>query len=113
MTENNISEMTIIYDSNGKNNINIFGIVFVHNNKNIVKMIIDNKEYEIEEKYKAKINNNDKLKIKLKGINNVTNMSNMFFGCSSLSYLPDISKWNTNNDKNMRGMLDECLNSIL
>jgi len=28
--------------------------------------------------------------------NNVTNMSCMFNGCSSLSNLPDISKWNLN-----------------
>jgi len=29
--------------------------------------------------------------------NNVTNMSFMFYGCTSLSSLPDISKWITNN----------------
>ena len=29
--------------------------------------------------------------------NNVTNIKGMFYGCSSLSSLPDISKWNTNN----------------
>ena len=33
--------------------------------------------------------------------NNVTNMNNMFYGCSSLTSLPDISKWNTNNVTNM------------
>ena len=33
---------------------------------------------------------------------NVTNMENMFKGCSSLSSLPDISKWNTSNVKNIR-----------
>ena len=32
--------------------------------------------------------------------NKVYNMSNMFDGCSSLSSLPDISKWNTNNAEN-------------
>ena len=33
---------------------------------------------------------------------NVTNMSYMFYNCTSLSSLPDISKWNTRNvkDKN-------------
>ena len=29
--------------------------------------------------------------------NNVTNMSYIFYGCSSLKSLPDISKWKTNN----------------
>ena len=31
----------------------------------------------------------------------VTDMSYMFFGCSSLSCLPNISKWDTNNTTNM------------
>ena len=38
-----------------RNIIRIFGPRFVENNKNICKMIIDNKEYEITEKYKVKI----------------------------------------------------------
>ena len=71
--------MNIIYDINGQNNINIFGREFVENNKNICKMIIDDKEYEIRGQYNVNINNNDKLKIKLKGFNNITNMSFMFF----------------------------------
>ena len=29
--------------------------------------------------------------------NNVTDMNHMFYGCSSLFSLPDISIWNTNN----------------
>ena len=32
----------------------------------------------------------------------------MFYGCSSLSSLPDISKWNTNNVKDMRYMFYGC-----
>ena len=32
----------------------------------------------------------------------------MFDGCSSLSSLPDISKWNTININNMSYMLYEC-----
>jgi len=43
-----ISEINIIYDINKDDKtINIFGYEFVENNKNICKMIIDNKEYEI------------------------------------------------------------------
>ena len=47
-------------------------------------MIIDNKEYNIEKLYNVKNynnNNNNILKIKLKGINNITNMNCIFFGC--------------------------------
>ena len=39
-------------------------------------------------------------------------MIGMFAGCSSLSSLPDISKWNTNNAINMRYMFYGCLNII-
>ena len=71
-------------------------------------MIIDNKEYEITERCDVKSETKNKLKIKLEGINNVTNMSYMFSFCSSLSSLPDISKWNTNNVNNMSHMFYGC-----
>ena len=35
MFEKGISEINIIYDINGKNNIQLFGDDFVNNNKNI------------------------------------------------------------------------------
>ena len=71
-------------------------------------MIIGNKEYEISEKYFIKSYNKNKLEIKLKGIDNVTNMNHMFDGCSSLSSLPDISKWNTINVINMSNIFSGC-----
>ena len=71
-------------------------------------MIIDNNEYEIIEKYNIKNYKNNKLEIKLKGINHVTNMSDLFNGCSTLSSLPDISKWETSNITNMSGMFTTC-----
>ena len=40
-------------------------------------------------------------------------MSCMFYGCSSLSSLPDISKWNTNNVTYMFFMFSECHNLII
>ncbi len=39
---------------------------------------------------------------------NVTNMAYMFSECESLTSLPDISKWNTSNVTNMGGMFSEC-----
>ena len=39
---------------------------------------------------------------------NVHNMSCIFFGCSSLISLPDISKWNMKNITNMSGMFNGC-----
>ena len=44
--------------------------------------------------------------------NNVTNMENMFAEYSSLSSLPDISKWNTNNVTNMNNMFFGLSNII-
>ena len=108
MSKKDLSEINIIYDINGEKEIKIFGVIFVQNNKNICKMIIDDKDYELTNIYKIQRNNNNKLKIKLKGINNITNLSCMFYGCTSLSSLPDISKWNTNKVTNMSYMFAEC-----
>ena len=36
----------------------------------------------------------------------------MFDGCSSLSNLPDISKWNTNNVTDMNSMFYGCSTSL-
>ena len=108
MSEKVISEINIIYDINSQNNITIFGYDFVKNNKNICKMIIDNKGYDIQEEYKVKNNKNKKLKIKLKGIDKIINMSSIFSRCSSLSSLPDFSKWNTNKVTDMSYMFLGC-----
>ena len=35
-------------------------------------------------------------------------MSYMFYNCESLLFLPDISKWNTNNVKDMSSMFSYC-----
>ena len=116
MINGDISEINIIYDikkinkyiEEDKDNINIFGSAFVENNKNICKLIINNLEYDISEKFNVKNYKNNLLEIKLKGINKVTDMRYMFDKCSSLSSLPDISKWNTNNAKNMSDMFYKC-----
>ena len=101
-----LKEINIIYNINNKEYIRLFGDQFVENNKNICKMIIDNKEYKIAAQYKVKNYENNILKIKLKGINNITNMSYMFSYCSSLLSLSDISNWNTNNVIYMNNMFD-------
>ena len=43
---------------------------------------------------------------------NVTYMSGMLFKCSSLSSLPDISKWNINNVIDMSYIFGNCSNII-
>jgi len=113
MSKEDITEISIIYNANKHDerddkNIKIFGSKFVRNNKNICKMIIDDKEYEIKEKYNIEKYNNDKLKIKLKGIDNIINMMGIFHGCLSLLSLPDISKWNTNKINDMSEIFYGC-----
>ena len=95
MSEKDISEINIIYDINKENkeNIKIFGEEFVKNNINNCKMIVNNKEYKISERFNLQNYNQDKFIIKLKGFNNITNTSYMFNDCSSLISLSDISNW--------------------
>ena len=94
-----------IYD----NEVRIFGFPFILNNKNIIKLEIEGKEYELLEYYKINNRYNKKiLEVKIKGIENVTNMSYMFYKCSSLSNLPDFSKWNASSLTNMEFMFYGC-----
>ena len=83
MLKNNISEINIIYDIY-KEEIIIFGSKFVENNKNKCKMIIDEEELELSDTLCIENNKKKRLKIRLKGINKVTDMSCIFNGCSSL-----------------------------
>ena len=55
MVNKDTSTINILYDiKENEEEINIFGYEFVKNNKNKCKMIIDNKEYEITDKYNIK-----------------------------------------------------------
>ena len=72
--------------------------------------LIDNIDYNDyynncnERKIKIRIIENKTHSIFSGNNNAFTNMSHMFYGFSSLSYLPDISKWNTNKVTNMSHM---------
>ena len=107
--ENN--EIIIIYKINkNDNSIKIFDSEFVNNNKKICKISCEGKEYDLHEKFNLKSFNKTKdiLEIKLKGIINITNVSCMFYGCSSLLSLSGISKWNTSNITDMHYMFCGC-----
>ena len=110
----NVDEIAIQYKiKNIKNtkSIRIFGDEFVKNNKDKCKIIINGKEIELCSHINInikQINSNKIYEIKLIGINNIINISYMFYECSSLSSLPYISKWNTQNIIDMRNMFFEC-----
>ena len=110
----NVDEITIQYKiKNIKNikSIRIFGDEFVKNNKEKCKIIIKGKEMKLCSLINInlkQINSNKIYEIKLIGINNIINISYMFYGCSSLSSLPYISKWNPQNIIDMRNMFYGC-----
>ena len=92
------NKINIIYKiGDNISDIQIFGEDFVKNNKSICKIINEKNEYELKETFNLSYSKKAKniLKIKLKGINNITTAWQMFCGCSSLLSLPDISEWNT------------------
>ena len=106
--------------------------IFIENNKNKCKMIINNKESELMEECFLGSNDNEIILLNIKQItdmsymfynctslleiygidkwdtSSVTNMSNLFYYCNNLKNLPDISKWNTKNVINMNNMFSGC-----
>ena len=75
-----------------------------------------NNSFSFEQSYSVNWNINDTNQLvnfkKSNNIINIINMRSMFYGCSSLISLPDISKWNTNNVTYMDNMFSECLSLI-
>ena len=107
-----INESTLIYKMDDKK-IRLFGNEFIKNNKDNYYLIIENKKINLCELYNLKYENkNNYVKVKLIQKDNVTNMSYMFYDCSSLISLPDISNWNTNNVTNMSWMFNNCSSLI-
>ena len=103
------NEINIIYNNmNNEDKIKIFDEDFINNNKDKCKILYEDQEYNLTEYFDTK--NINKLEIKLKGINNITNMKFMFYECKLLESLPDISNWNTENITDMTGLFYVCCN---
>ena len=81
-----------------KDKIKIFNEEFVQKYKNKCKIIYENKEHKLKEELETKKIQKNKIEIKLKGIENINNISGMLYQCNSLFSLPNVSKWNKNND---------------
>ena len=121
--ERNLKEINLIYylDKNniseGFESIKMFGEKFVENNKDNCRLIINFEEKELSSYYNIIIDSNKhfnrmkikyrdmlykkELKVKLIEIKPITDMSHMFDNCTSISSLPDISKFDTINITNM------------
>ena len=85
-------------DGSDVNVIRIFGKYFIKENQNKSKIVYNNKKYELKE-YFDEIDKNynheiKEIKLKLIGINNITNMKDMFHGCIHLSSVSESQKEN-------------------
>ena len=108
----------IIEYKNNSSKIRLFGDNFVENNKDICSMVVDNKKYKLTSHFNVKqltkkLTKNDSFEIKLKGLNNVENMSYMFNECDSLLSLGDISKIKVIKVTNMKSMFSRCISLSL
>jgi len=103
--------------SREKENLKIFGVKFVENNKpffsffskNNIKILYKKKEYNFEPYFDiGKIIEDKKVEIKLKGIKDITNKSYMFDGCKNLVSVSNISNWITSKNTDISYMFYEC-----
>ena len=116
-------EIVIKYKIGENNKIKLFGKNFATSNKQYCKIKINNEEKELIDcfdkeiignipiKKENKLNNEqsvDFIEIKLTGINNISNLSCMFYGCDTLIEIPDLQKLNTLNITNIDFMFYEC-----
>ena len=104
------NKIKLIYKVNNKNKIKILGNYFVKNNIKLCNLIYKENEYNIAEYFIIPNNfiNDNKLEIELTDINKLTNISEMFYECSSLISLINISKWNTIKITNMSYLFYGC-----
>ena len=107
------NEITIKYNyCKDQKKYRIFGENFVKNNKKNCQIVFQNKKLNLAEKLNFKSNDSDKVEIKLIVINNITNMSALFYECKNLISSPDLSKLNTSNVTDMNGMFSKCTSLI-
>ena len=97
----------IEYKIKNKKKIKLLGEKFVENNKNKIKLEINNVQQDLVSFYT--INNDaDSLNIKLVKKGLVTDMSYMFYQVDSLVIPPKITDWNTSYVTDMSYMFYEC-----
>jgi len=82
----------------------------VANNKENFKIIYQDNIFDLMEYFdlKNKNNNDDILEIYLKQINDINDMSFMFYKCSSLISLPELSRLNSNNVTKINSIFSGC-----
>ena len=110
------NEITIIYKiKEEEKNIKIFDKDFVTMNKEFCKILYKGEEYPLQDYFNLenKPKNLKVLELKLKYTNKITSFYSMFYDCSSLLYLPDISNFDTSNITSMGDMFAGCISLSL
>ena len=96
-------KLGFLFKDRNQDSLRILGKYFVNKNKNKSKLIYNNKKYELKELFED-INNNyagkDIIKLKIIGINYITDMSRIFYGCYSLSEVSEYQEWDIPNKIN-------------
>ena len=92
--------------------VQLFSESFVENNKDKCKIIYENKEFDLTSISDFDSNFLGKFVIKLKGVNNITNLSCMFKECDSLLSVSDISKLDLSNVNDISNMFYGCFSLI-
>ena len=88
--------------------IKIFDQKFINNNSGKCKIYINEEEIDLSEFYEPK-QNEKYIKIKLNINEEITDMSYMFYNCTSLISVTDISYWNTYAVTDMSYMFYNCI----
>ena len=104
-------EITLKYNAKDKKEIMIFGNTFVSNNLGKCKIVFNKKEYNLMQFFTISEFTNEKLtelEIKLRYINNITDMSYMFHKCTRLLSIPDLDKLYIEKATNISYMFSEC-----
>ena len=82
-------------------NIRVFGNTFAHNNKKKCKIIVNNHLEELKEFNNDKYINNEFIQIKLISLENIDDLSEMFYDCKYLTNINYIYKLKIKNITNM------------
>ena len=93
-----------------ESDMKLFGIIFVKNNRNIIRIIYKNKAYKFFQffsKIEDKHEHNKPISIKLKILNNTNNISYMFYKCTSLVSLEIVPKKLNPNIMNINSKLNK------
>ena len=120
----NKDEIIIRYKNNYFRSLKLFDWEFVKNNKNHCKILLDNKELDLVDTLPTQYNHdynymynreltNKYVEIKLKGMENVTDMSYMFYKCKDLLSVSNISDLDTSKVKNMSCLFYDCESLLL